>query len=536
MTAIKEKRNVGAVAGKSTLILLLSIIVVVPLIRMMTLIRPSAISAVLSHHNFTQALVHSIVYTLAATVLSVGIAYLLALATVRVDIRGKRFFSVILTLPMLIPSISHGTGLIILFGSNGIVTNALGLGGSRYIYGAPGIILGSILYAFPVAYIMLADVLRYEDMSVYEAAKILGISPIRTFARVSLPYMKKPLMTAAFSTFALIVTDYGVPLRIGGQKQTLSTLMYNEVVGSGNDNLSRGAVYGLILLIPAILAFVIDLLGKDKAAISFVKTEGNGSKAFWPRFMAYAFCLVMVIFSLLPIVAFLLLSFVENYPNNMSFTFANCAYILKGSGLTNLINSLVMALFTSFVGVAIGFFAAYFTARMKSALSKILNLLAISSMAIPGMVLGLSYLMTYSGSFLVGTMVILIMVNTAHFLSSPYLMMYNSLGKMNENLEAVGSTLGIGRLRMLGRIFLPRNFGTLIEMFSYLFVNCMMTISAVAFLASDETKPISLLIKDLERSPKQGRVAVVSILILLVNVVVKILAEQIKAVKARKHA
>jgi iron(III) transport system permease protein len=244
----------------------------------------------------------------------------------------------------------------------------------------------------------------------------------------------------------------------------------------------------------------------------------------------------MAVFALLPIAAFLLLSLVENYPNNMTVTWANYAYILEGAGMTNLINSLVMSLFTATVGVAIGFFAAYFTARMKSPLSKVLNLLAISSMAIPGMVLGLSYLMTFSGGILAGTMVILVMVNTAHFLSSPYLMMYNSFGKMNENLEAVGSTLGIGRLRMLGRVFLPRNFGTLAEMFSYLFVNSMMTISAVAFLASDETKPISLLIKDLERSPKQGRVAVVSILILLVNVAIKIIVEGVKAIKLRKNA
>jgi iron(III) transport system permease protein len=473
---------------------------------------------------------------MAATVISVVIAYLLALATVRVDIRLKRLFSVIVTLPMLIPSISHGTGLMILFGSNGIVTNALGLSGSRYIYGAPGIILGSVMYAFPVAFIMLADVLRYEDMSVYEAAKILGIPPMKTFARVSLPYLKKPLLTAAFSTFAMIVTDYGVPLRIGGQEQTLSTLMYNEVIGSGSDNLNRGAVYGLILLVPAILAFVIDLLGKDKGTQAFVKAEGNGSKSFWHRVLAYTVCGVMAVFALLPIAAFLLLSLVENYPNNMTVTWANYAYILEGAGMTNLINSLVMSLFTATVGVAIGFFAAYFTARMKSPLSKVLNLLAISSMAIPGMVLGLSYLMTFSGGILAGTMVILVMVNTAHFLSSPYLMMYNSFGKMNENLEAVGSTLGIGRLRMLGRVFLPRNFGTLAEMFSYLFVNSMMTISAVAFLASDETKPISLLIKDLERSPKQGRVAVVSILILLVNVAIKIIVEGVKAIKLRKNA
>ena len=79
-----------------------------------------------------------------------------------------------MTLPMLIPSLAHGMGLVFLLGSNGILTNVLGLGSSFSIYGFWGIVAGSVLYSFPSAFLLLYDVLKYEDYSAYEAASVLG--------------------------------------------------------------------------------------------------------------------------------------------------------------------------------------------------------------------------------------------------------------------------------------------------------------------------------------------------------------------------
>ena len=142
-------------------------------------------------------------------------------------------------------------------------------------------------------------------------------------------------------------------------------------------------------------------------------------------------------------------------------------------------------------------------------------------MAIPGLVLGLSYVITFSGSAIYGTVIILIMVNIVHFIASPYLMMYNSLAKINENLEAVGDTLGIPKIRMIKDVFLPQSVSTLLEMFMYFFVNSMMTISAVSFLANTDTKPISLMINQFEAQAQLGNAAIVSIFILLINVLLK---------------
>jgi iron(III) transport system permease protein len=99
------------------------------------------------------------------------LAWGFALCVVRTNMRFREVFSVFVTLPMLIPSISHGMGLVLLLGANGIITRLLNLSGT--IYGFHGIVLGSVFYAFPVAFLMLADILKYEDGSPYEAASVL---------------------------------------------------------------------------------------------------------------------------------------------------------------------------------------------------------------------------------------------------------------------------------------------------------------------------------------------------------------------------
>lgn len=137
------------------------------------------------------------------------------------------------------------------------------------------------------------------------------------------------------------------------------------------------------------------------------------------------------------------------------------------------------------------------------------------------MVRGISYVLVFKGSVLYGTLLILVMVNTIHFISSPYLMMYNSMSKINENLESVGATLGISRAYMIKDIFIPQCKGTLMEMFSYFFVNCMMTISAVSFLSTTANKPISLMINQFEAQMQLECAAVVSLMILVVNLVIK---------------
>ena len=190
-----------------------------------------------------------------------------------------------------------------------------------------------------------------------------------------------------------------------------------------------------------------------------------------------------------------------------------------------LLNSVLIAVSVSAIGVVLAVLAAYYTARNPSGVTQYLHLICMSMAAVPGVVLGLAYVLLFKGTALYGTLAILIAVNVVHFFASPYLMIYTSFSKANENLEAVASTLGIGKIRLLVDILLPKCRHTVAEMFASFFVNCMMTISAVSFLANSRSKPIALMINQFEAQAQMEFAAVVSLMILLVNLAVKILME-----------
>jgi iron(III) transport system permease protein len=174
---------------------------------------------------------------------------------------------VFVSLPMLIPSVSIGMGVVQLLGNNGILTNLFSLPIGR-IYGLPGIVLGSVLYALPVAYLMIVNILKFEDAAPYEAATVLGISKWRQFTAITLPYLRKPMISVIFSVFTLSFTDYGVPLMVGGKYKTLPVVMYQEVIGQLH--FGKGCVYGSMLLIPAVIAFLLDLANQNEAHSAFL--------------------------------------------------------------------------------------------------------------------------------------------------------------------------------------------------------------------------------------------------------------------------
>lgn len=503
--------------AKLLLALVFVMVVFLPLVRMFAYMDAETIRRVLNTPNFAQAMKNTLVATGISTICTISLALVSVFCVHRTNIKGKAFWETIFVLPMLIPSISSGMGLVILLGNNGILTRLLNLQSS--IYGLTGIVIGSVMYAFPVAYLMLADVVRYEDGSPYEAARVLGIPKWRQFTAITLPYLRKPLISVIFSTFTMIITDYGVPLMVGGKYTTIATIMYQEVIGQLD--FGKGTVYGAILLIPAVLAFVIDIVNKDKGNAGFATKPCDKAESPVTKTAAYMFCGAVCLLIALPLVAFAVLAFAENYPQNMSFTFANVekAFHLKAGQYWT--NSLLIALLTAVAGTTIAFCTAYLSARMKSPVSQFLHLAAMTSAAIPGVVLGLAYVLTFSKTPIYGTIAILVMVNIVHFIASPYLMMYNSLSKINENLEGVAQTLAIGRVYLIRDVFIPQCKGTLMEMFSYFFVNCMMTISAVSFLASTGNKPVSLMINQFEAQMQLECAAVVSIMILMTNLVVK---------------
>lgn len=514
-----RNKKIAYPAVKYFLMVLLFITVLCPLGMVIATIRMEDIQELLEAGQLKTMLSHSIVVTGIATMISVLLALLLAWCINRSRMRWKGVFSVLFTIPMLIPSISHGMGLVLLLGDNGMLSNWFGI--KIPLYGYLGMIMGSVLYSFPVAFLMLTDIFQYEDYTAYEAARVLGLSKAKQFWTITIPNIKKTLISTSFAVFTLIFTDYGVPLIIGGKIVTLPLYMYREVVGQMN--ISKGAVIGMLLLLPAVVAFLLDLRQEETTNSSTITKQYVVLKNKRRDRFAYFFCIVTVLLISLPVFAFLYLSIIKQYPIDPRLSLDHIKEAFQLGVGRYLKNSLAIALTTSFIGTVTAYITAFLTARSKRNWgTQTLHLISMVSLAIPGIVLGLAYVLFFRGSWIYGTLMMLVLVNMVHFFASPYLLAYNSLSKFNQNLEDVAATLGIAPWRMLKDVYLKCTQKTILEMFSYIFVNAMVTISAVSFLADFRTMPLALLIPQFESQSLMESTAFISIIILAVNGLMKL--------------
>lgn len=514
---------------KIFLIVFFIITIICPLIAMFANLANTNILQTFQSETFRSTVMNSLLSTTTATLIALFLAIVSAWFVVRSNLRFKQLFIVIFTLPMLIPSISHGTGLVVLLGNNGVLTNMLGI--NFNIYGFVGIVLGSLFYSFPVAFLMLYDIFKYEDCSVYTSANVLGIPKWSQMLKITLPYLKRPLISVFFTVFTLIFTDYGVPLMVGGKFMTLPLYMYNEVIGLLD--FGKGATIGLVLMLPAFIAFVIDLLQKSNSALSFVSEDYTVTKNRVRDVLAGIWSGFLSLIIVLPIVTFILLMFLKKYPIQLTFSIEHIVRAMDMGLLEYLRNSLIIAVFTAILGVGVSYATACFTARSQGKIVKSLHLVSMVTLAIPGIVLGLSYVLFFKSTPIYGMLIILILVNTIHFFASPYLMAYNALGKLNPNYENVAKTLGISQWRLTKDVLIPLTMDTILEMFSYFFVNAMVTISAVSFLSTRSIQPLSLMIPNLESMMLIESISFVSIVILLVNLILKLMIYFIKKIFAK---
>ena len=317
----------------------------------------------------------------------------------------------------------------------------------------------------------------------------------------------------------MIFTDYGVPLAVGGKFLTLPVFLYKEVIGLLD--FSKGTMIGLFLLVPAIISFLFDNFSKDYSSGEFEGKDYKISKNKTRDIIFTTLLYLIIIFVFVVIGSFVYYAFIDNFIINKSFSLKHFEYVLSNDIGKYILNSLLIAVSVAVIGTFITYFTAYATARIKGKIAKLIHILTISSLAIPGIVLGLSYTISFSNSFIYNTFIIMIIVNIIHFMASPYLMAYNALLKINPNYEVVAKTCDISTFRIIKDVIIPCSKITIREMIAYFFINSMVTISAVTFLFNTDTMPLSLMINIYEGNMMLGEAAIVSLIILFFNLIVK---------------
>ncbi|MBQ3076479.1 MAG: ABC transporter permease subunit [Clostridia bacterium] len=528
----KQRRETNSWRRRSaalTLILLIVIVLANLILPMLTLLKGAfdfspvwqGFVDVLTGPSTLEAIRNSVVVTLCASLLSVAMAFFFAyVVELKLPAKRRPLFRFLAILPMLVPSITHGLVIVYLFGKMGIVTRLIGT--QLPIYGPFGIILGSLFYAFPLAFLVLSQALINLDGRLFESAAILGVQPVRRFFDITLPVMKYAIFSAFSVTFTMIFTDYGIPLSVGGTYPILPLLFYKNVIGLLD--FGKGAIYSTFILIPAVGVYLLDVLYFSKKQVASSRNPVPVNSGRYHPLQRIGFWLVLTVL-LVPIALIVITPFIRAWPYDMTITFEHFERIITVGRLGNLIkNSVLIAFFTGLAGTVLSLAAGYMYIRSANApagLKKVTHALYITSLAIPGLALGLAYAMFFRGTPLYNTIFILIIVNVMHFFGSPYMMAISHFKLLNPNLEAVCQTLGGGPVRVLFDVILPNSRRMLLDVFVYFFTNTMVTISAVSLLYSSRLTTLALQITAYSDQGKWESAVAVSLVILVINVVMK---------------
>ncbi|ESX07447.1 MULTISPECIES: iron ABC transporter permease [unclassified Mesorhizobium] len=428
----------------------------------------------------------------------------LALIALRTKLPAKWLLRGLSILPIITPPFVIGLALILLFGRAGIVTNLmsvhLGIPRSRWIYGMAGITIAQVLAFTPIAFLVLVGVLQGVSPSMEEASQTLRASRWRTFRTVTWPLIRPGLASAFLISFIESMADFANPLVLGGNFNVLSTDIFFAVVGAAHDQ-GRAAVLAIVLLMFTLAAFVIQRRWIGSRSYVTVAGKGDGGvPATLPKALRIGCYAAVVPWLVLTIVVYGIIlggGFVQsigrdNTPTLEYFLTAFSiekgvnGWFFSGSAWPSLLMTIGLALVAMPFTAALGILTAYLLDRQRFAGRTMFEFLAMMSFAIPGTVIGVSYILAFNVPPVQLTGTGLIIVISFIFRNMPVAIRAGlaNLGQIDKSLDEASLTLGARSFATLLRVILPILKPAIVTAMIYSFVRAVTAVSAVIFLAS----------------------------------------------------
>lgn len=442
---------------------------------------------------------HSLVMSGATTAITMLAGLTLAMALHRSCMRGKWAVRAALLLPMLAPSLMQGLGLIFLLGRNGLVHKFTGL--HTDIYGFSGLVAADTCYTLPQAVIIISAALARVDRRYYDAAASMGASAWRQFVDITLPQARLGLMSAAFVVFTLTMTDFGNAMVVGGPYRVLAAEIYNQV--SGQMDFGMGATIGMVLLLPAILSLYLEHVASRRAAGSEHALPFEATRQVVRDTSLSMMCAVL----LMPVVAIfatvIYASFVRLWPYHLSLSLAHYHTDLP-DGYAPILTSLKVSLSVAVLGSVLVFMLAMGVRKMPALLSRAVYLLATMPAAVPGMIVGIGYLLSFNtgplAPWLYGSVFIVVLCNVYHHHAQAFLTLSTGLRQVPASLEDAAACLGGHALHSVRDVVLPFAAPALVSVFFLLFMQSMVTLSAVVFLVTPDLSLASVSVMQLDQN------------------------------------
>lgn len=449
--------------------------------------------------------INTVILGILAALFSTLLGLALAMLVARTNFRLKNALRAISILPIITPPFVVGVAIIVLFGRTGVLTQfgaeLFDIRPTRWVYGLPGILMAQVLAFAPVTFLVLLGTLEAIDPTLEEASTTLGARPVKTFRTVTWPLLRPGLAAAFLLAFIESLADFGNPLVLGGGYEVLSTKIFFAVVGARYD-LGNAATLAMILLSLTLLAFWLQMrwLG-NKSYVTVTGKSDAGLAAPVPQVIKVAAIALIVPWVAFTISVYLIVvggGFVTDVGRlDLSPTFSHIVTAfsfeigseglrLYGSAWDSMITTLWVSGIAAPLTTAIGILTAWLVARQDFSGKRAFEFGTMLSFAIPGTVVGVSYVAAFNVPpvDITGTMAILVICFM--FRNMPVGMRAGmaALSQIDRSMEEASQTMGGGGLATLRNVVLPLIRPAIFTALVYSFVTAMTAVSAVIFLVS----------------------------------------------------
>ncbi|WP_232834589.1 ABC transporter permease [Rhodoferax ferrireducens] len=470
-----------------------------------------------------------------------------ALVVTRTGFRFKRILRALTVLPIITPPFVIGLALILLFGRSGVVTAWVSawfdVPAGRGLYGFYGVWLAQLLSFTPIAFMVLIGVVEGVNPSVEEASQTLGGTRWTTFWRISLPLMRPGLANAFLVAFIESMADFGNPMVLGGNFGVLSTEIYFAIVGAQNDG-GRAAGLGLILLLFAVSAFLAQRhwLG-NKSYTTVTGKADNGQHVGLDRRLSVVLAVVATLWTSFTLVLYGMIlggGFVNQWGRDNSFTLRHYSSAFGvetgesglrwvGTAWDSLFTSLMIAGISAPLTAALGLLAAWLLVRQRFAGKSVFEFATMLSFAIPGTVIGISYILAFNVPpiELTGTAAILVLCFVFRNMPVGLRGGMAAMSQLDRSLDEASTMLGANSFTTARRVILPLMRPALSAALVYSFVRSITSISAVIFLVSAKYNMATAYIVGLVENGQYGIAIAYSSALIMIMLVIVLLAQSL---------
>ncbi|MCI0393809.1 MAG: iron ABC transporter permease [Chloroflexi bacterium] len=434
----------------------------------------------------TNTLILGLVSATLATAIGTLVAYTLTLT----DIPRRATLRILTILPLVSPPFAVSFAFILLFGRRGIITYDL-LHITEYtIYGPQGVILVQLISDIPLVALILSAVFASISRDLEEAAQDLGGRPLFVLRTVTFPLVTPAILTAFLLSFISSISDFGNPMLIGGGFQVLATQAFIQLIELFD--LQLGAALSMILIIPALLAFLLQHWITSRRSYitvtSGAKTGHIRKLPPWLKWPLFGLTLFMAFFNLLLYGSIFVGAFVRQWGFDYTPTFSNLSGLVNA--LPMLRNSVVVSVGAGIVGGLVGLLIAWLVARQQFPGRRELDFAATVMYAVPGTVVGIGYIIAFNAApyFWTGTFFIIIVAYAYRRLPVGLRTGIAAQKQIDPTLEEASLDLGASRLRTFARITFPLLNRAFLAGVIYIFIRSMTDLSSAVFLNSGRTQ------------------------------------------------